>query len=362
MMIYVIYFVFLIAGALISKKSHSGKAYLFVIMAFLFAIIGLRDTTVGPDTLGYTHDFYRLTQLQFSQMCKVALESTEPLYVIISWLPSVFTDNYSAYLLAWALFPVISLYKVFKAELRDGVDYMIAILVFFMLGLFAFFVAGIRQTAALSLTFLGAGYLTKINTQSFRTFIKDKNFYIFLLYVAIAYLIHNSAVMFLLAIPCLFFKVRWWYLFLVIGMFGLGNYVQVDQIVSVSRYLFNDRFAAYGTSYKSSQSLSAFLMQFILFLICYLQIQKLKTRTYSNNFLFILMFVGLIFQSLSGLMAEMARMSFYFCMFSMLLVPRAFKEYRPKIRPLLYIGFTMLSLYYLFFLANSNLPEYHSVL
>lgn len=361
-MVYVVFFVFLISGALISKNSKSSKAYLFAIMVFLLAIIGFRDTTVGTDTLGYTQEFYRFSQLQFSQMWETAMEAKEPLYVIISWIASIFSESYTAFLLIWALFPVISLYKVFKSNLKDGVDYMIAILVFFMLGLFAFFVAGIRQTAALSLTFTGAGYLTKINTQSFKTFIKDKNLYVFSLYVAIAYLIHNSALLFLLAIPCLFIKVKWWYLILVIGLFALGNYVQVDQIVLVAKYLFNDRFASYGTTYESSQSLSAFVMQFILFLICFIQRNRLRERNKGNNFLFILMFIGLVFQSLSGMMAEMSRISFYFCMFSMLLVPRAIKEYNPQIKPLLYLGFTVLSLCYLFFLTGSNLPMYHSVL
>jgi len=139
-MVYVVFCAFLISGALISKNSNSSKAYLFAVMAFLFAIIGFRDTTVGTDTLGYTQDFYRFSRLQFSQMWETAMESKEPLYVIISWFASIFSDSYTVFLLVWALFPVISLYKVFKSNLKDGTDYMIAILVFFMLGLFAFFV------------------------------------------------------------------------------------------------------------------------------------------------------------------------------------------------------------------------------
>lgn len=360
-MVYVAFFVSLITGALISKNSHGSKAYLFAIMAFLFAIIGLRDTTVGADTLGYMQDFYRFSQIPFSELWRVALESREPLYVVISRLASVFSDN-TAYLLVWALFPVISLYKVFKAELGDGVDYMIAILVFFMLGLFAFFVAGIRQTAALSLTFLGAVYLTKINTWSLRTFIKDKNLYIFLLYVAVACLIHNSALLFLLAILCLFIKIRWWYLILIIGFWGLRNYVHADQIVSVSSYLFNDRFASYGTGYKSNQNLSAFVMQFILFLICFIVKDKLRAQNRNNDFLLMTIFVGLFFQSLSGIQAEMSRVAYYFSMFAMILVPRAIKDFKPPWRTLIYCGFTAASLLYLFFLSSSNLPEYHSVL
>ncbi len=361
-MVYAVFFALLIAGALISNKITSSRAYLFVIMAFLFAIIGLRDTTVGPDTLGYTQDFLQISQVQFGSMWDLALKSQEPLYIIITWISSLFSDSYTAYLLVWALFPVISLYKVFKAELKDGADYMIAVLVFFMLGLFAFYVAGIRQTAALSLTFLGTGYLTKINTRNFKSFITDKNFYIFLLYVAVAYLIHNSALLFLLAIPCLFVKVRWWWLILAIGLFALGNYAKVDWIVKLSAQLFIDRFAIYGTTSTNTLSDSGFIIQFLLFLICYFSRNKQTTRNEKSNFMFAVLFVGLLFQSLSGIQAEMTRVSYYFSMFAMILVPRAIKEYKTPWRTLLYWGFTGASLLYLFFLSSSNLPEYHSVL
>lgn len=361
-MVYTLFFVYLVFCALLSIKTRANHFFLFTIMVFLFAIIGLRNTTVGTDTLGYTQDFSEFSQLQFAQMWRIALESKEPLYVIISWLTSLFSENYTAYLLVWALFPVISLYKVFKTELSNGMDYMIAILVFFMLGLFAFFVAGIRQTAALSLTFAGAMYLARIDTLSLKYFIKDKNLYIFLLHIVIAYLIHNSALMFLLAIPCLFIKVRWWFLLLVGGLLFLGKHIHIDQIVGISTMLFNDRFSSYGTTYESTQSTSAFIMQFLLFIICFTRINRLEAQDKRNDFLLVLLFVGLIFQSLSGLLAEMSRVSFYFCMFSMILVPRAIRMYKPSLRAVVYLVFTIAAIVYLFFLSSSNLPEYQCVL
>lgn len=361
-MIYILFFVYLVFCALLSIKNRPNHIYLFTIILSLFTIIGLRDTTVGADTLGYTQDFSYYSQLQFSKMWQIAKESKEPLYVIISWFVSILSDSYTAYLLVWALFPSISMYKVFKAELRDGMDYMVAIIVFFMLGLFAFFVAGIRQTAAMSLTFVGAMYLTEINTVNFKSIIKDKNLYLFLLHVSIAYLIHNSAMIFLLAIPFLFIKVRWWFLLLAICLFLLSKVVKVDQIVMLSEMLFEDRFAIYGTTSTDKLSMSGFIMQYILFLICFFSRNKLESQDKSNDFLLVLMFVGLLFQSLSGVIAEMFRVSYYFSMFAMILVPRSIKVCKSPLRILLYFGFTVVSLFYLFFLSSSNLPDYQSIL
>lgn len=341
------------------KNSH---IYLFFIMTFLWAIIGLRDTSVGADTLGYTEDFHRFASMSFPEMWHYAFQTKEPLYVIISWLPSLVSDNYTSFLLVWALFPICSLYMVFKRELQDSVDYMIAILVFFLLGLFAFYVAGIRQTAALSIMLYASKYLRSLNYRSLRTIICNKSIYTFCIYTLIAYNIHNSSLLFICAIPCLFIKVRWWYIILVIVLFPLSKFVHLDQIVVLSKFFFEDRFANYGTVYESSQSISAMIMQVILFVLCFIARDKLQKKDSQNAFLFNMMFVGLIFQSLSGMLAEMARVSFYFSMFAMVLVPRALKEYSPNLKLLVYCCFVAFSLYYLFFLTGSNLPVYHSAL
>ena len=177
--------------------------YLFYIMTFLLFIIGLRDTKVGTDTLSYTEDFTYFAQMSSSEIWSYALTRKEPLYVLISWLPSTISTNYTYYLLIWALFPVISLYKVFKEELEDSNDILIAMLVFFLLGLFAFYVAGIRQTAALSIVFIGAKYLKQLPWNRFNMLIRNINIYKFFISIVIAYAIHNSSLLFVLSIPTL---------------------------------------------------------------------------------------------------------------------------------------------------------------
>lgn len=358
-MVYALFFIILIFGALVTKYRSGNMIYLTIIMFLLLGIIGLRNTSVGTDTLGYTQDFIRFSYLSFSEMIATASTSKEPLYVIVSWLPSILTTNYTAFLLTWALFPVCSLYNVFKENLQDSKDYMIAIIVFFLLGLFAFYVAGIRQTAALSLALLaGTKYLKKPETIRIKSVLKDKNIYKFAFFIGMAYMIHNSSMLFLIAVPFLFIKVRWWYSILILVFFFLGKYVQIDQLVIISKFFFEERFANYGTVYESSQNASALIMQCILFFICFAVRKKLILNDNQNNFLLNMMFLGLVFQSLSGMLAEMSRISFYFTMFAMILVPRAFKEFPAQHRGLLYFGFTIVSIYYLFFLTGSNLPEY----
>ena len=70
-------------------------------------------------------------------------------------------------------------------------------------------------------------------------------------------------------IPFLFIKVRWWFLLLAICLFLLNKVVKVDQIVMLSEMLFEDRFAIYDTTSTDKLSMSGFIMQYLLFLICF---------------------------------------------------------------------------------------------
>ena len=78
-----------------------------------------------------------------------------------------------------------------------------------------------------------------------------------------------------------------------------------------------------------------------------------------NGYLFNILVVGLVFQALSGMIAEMCRVSFYYSIFACVLVPKAIELYPKNLRDLLYSAFCGLMFFYLFFLSGSNLPEYH---
>lgn len=356
-MIYIIFFALLIFGA-IGVKGNKPIGYLFFILTFLWIIIGMRDISVGPDTESYVFDFRRFKDFSFSQMINDAAKAKEPMYVFVSWLPSCLSTSYTMFLFTWALFPIISFFIIFKKELKGAKDYLIAVLVFFLLGLFAFYVAGIRQTAALSLVLIAYKYFKQIQ---FKLFFKTKNIVSvlkFAMLIAFAYMIHNSAIIFTLAFFVRDIKVRSWYVLIVGGLFFLGNFVKIDQIVFLSRLFFEDRFANYGTIYESSQSISAFVMQIALFIFCFFNKDKLIKGEKSNTALFNIVMLGMAFQSLSGMLAEFARISFYFSIFYMILVPRAMQEMPVRYKRFGHIAFVSVCLIYLFFITSTNLPEY----
>lgn len=347
MLAYVLFFTVICFGAVFSKK-NADKMYITLCILSLWLLIGLRDMSVGADTSGYIEEFGFIARLGFSGMWLQTIEYKDPLYILISWFISRVTTNYTIYLLIWALFPAISLYITFKHVLKkDKTDCLISILVFFLLGFFAFYVAGIRQTAALSIILL-----------SYKS-IQQKKIIHFLLYVFVASLLHNSAVIFIIAFPLCFVKLRWWYILILAALLYMVSIVALDNVFVLAQYFYGDRFDSYQQGYESTQSSSALIMQIILFAICFFKYKPLIEREPINSALLIFSFIGICFQSMAGMLAEMSRISFYFCIFDLILVPRALNEYGgKKYNSLIVTAFSIVAMVYLFFLTSANLPDY----
>lgn len=357
-MIYILFFSFLILGALLSWKGKS-PIYLACLMLFLFCIIGFRGLDVGPDTPGYVADFLSYSHLTYSEIIVAIKGSKEPLYVFITWFASCLSSDYIVFLLLWALFPCVALYTTLRDNLEQSREYVIAIVVFFLIGLFAFFVAGIRQTAALSILLYSYRYLKNIDLLHPSTLLKNKSTYLFVACFLCAYLIHNSSLLFIFALPLKYIRFRSWFVLLALGGYFLGQHVRLDFLTQLSSSLFDSRFSIYGNTYESSLSMSGYYMQLILFLLGFYKRKKLLEQDNENAFFLNMMMVGLIFQSMTGLIAEMYRVSFYCCIYSIVLIPRAVSCYDGNgKRNYVYPIVLFCSLFYLFFLSSANMPLY----
>lgn len=357
-MIYVLLFAFLIIGSTSSKPNR--RSYLAFVSLIFWLLIGFRGPSVGVDTAGYIADFNSFGQLGLANLLQAFREKSEPLYILIMWLSFQVSENYTLMLLVWALFPVLAMYASLKQNLQNSTDYCISILTLFLLGFFVFFTAGIRQTATISLVLYSYKYLKEPLENKL---LKDRNTWKFLLCIGIGYLIHNSILLFLFVYPIKAIlqnvRIKWWYLLFVIALFFAGSAINISQVQVVSQFLFNDRYWQYGETYESSWNASAFIMQFLLFIFCFLMRNRLAKRDNSNTLLLNLVMIGLVFQSMSGVLAEMARVSYYFSIFYLILLPKAIREISNNGKNnAVYIVFIAVSLVYLIFLTSTNLPVY----
>lgn len=358
MTIYILYFFILFTISYGWKNSLNKTGAILAIIIWLF--IGLRSTSVGEDTLSYISHFRYYGGLGFNGIMQEMQEKSEPLYVFIMWIISLFSSSFSVMLLVWALFPAIALYQTMKRELKYSSDYTISYLAFFILGFFVFFTAGIRQTATISLVLYGYKYMKEPIKKNI---LKDQNTWRYLFLLGIGYYIHNSILIMALVYPLKFFmqnmRIKWWYIIIALMLFFVAKVIQISQLQVITQFLFQDKYQQYGNTYESSWTASAFIMQLILFLMCYVVRNKLSIKDKSNTLLLNLVLIGLFFQSMSGVLAEMARVSYYFSIFYVILLPRAIRILTGNGKNnIVTVSFIVLSLIYLIFLSSSNLPNY----
>ena len=132
MYIYIIFFSLLIIGGICYRKQNNRK-FLIVISFLFFLIIGLRNIEMGADTAGYVDDFKTFSNWSWSQMSLYLQDDSEPLYTLYSWLLSFISKSYTLFLLGWAIFPSIALYKTLKRYTLTSRDVVISFLVFTIL-------------------------------------------------------------------------------------------------------------------------------------------------------------------------------------------------------------------------------------
>lgn len=337
MLIYLFYFLFIIVLALIMKTYRKGLIIFGLLsIGVMWLMIGLRSVSIGYDTIDYVQSFLGSTTLRLEG-------TTEPLYVIATYAIRQMTDSVGAYFLIMEAVLCISLFLLIKGFLNNTIEALIAISLFFLLGIYAFSVAGLRQTIAIGfivLAFLAA---------------EQKKWIFYVLYITIAYGFHNSSIimapMFLLrkknmsrvAIP------------LVIGMLLLAQ-IMPDNIISFlysEETIISERFGQYGTVYESSQNYSGFFLQLILVVIAYIRRDRINLPPETKNFYFNMAYFGLGFQSMTIVIAEFFRISFYFCIFDIIIVPLALSTFTRN-KNTVYTVFMIGCLVYIFLLAKSN--------
>lgn len=193
-------------------------------------------------------------------------------------------------------------------------------------------------------------------------YLKEKNIFKFIFAIIIASLFHKTAIIFLIAYP-------------VYNMlkFGNKNYVIIVLALCISilfgnqllnfviKILNEDRFSSYADA-KTSLNLTNFYINVLVLLFTniyyFVFYTKDSKKTKEINGLMNLSTISCVFLAFTPVLGEMYRISMFFGIFNIILVPNIIYEankdsrYRPMIY---YILYTILILYYLFFAINNAL-------
>ena len=360
MTVYFIFLFILVLFALNTNKNGNKTFTLCTCLAVWF-IIGFRALTVGADTPGYYASFLKTSSESYESLTYNLKGAAEPGFTIINWLISKIGNSSLFYLSFWALFPAFALYVTFRREKNSPIDNAVAIVTLFILTLWAFFVAGIRQTCTISIVLMSSGLFL----QSFqKKFWKDRKFMIFIIIVLLSYSIHNSVllflILFLISYPFRNKRLSIIHLIMAIATVTLSSFVHASEIAEISAIFFNDRFESYGTrTLSEGYTIVLFAIQFILFLLCYLKRKVLEQNDITNNWLLIQVFIGLLAQAFAGIIPDMTRISYYFSIFYVILLPRTLNIWSNNgTNRTIYVMCFVFSFLYLFVLSHSTY-EYH---
>ena len=167
-------------------KYHQSPKYLIFSIIVFALIIGFADMLGGYDRYLYCDIFDNIadettTTRKYLPFLRTYWPS-EPLWIYLNIVISFFTSNRYIFIL---IFTCILYFLIFLSLKRYSTNYPLTVILF--MGLWMFFTfTYLRQTLAASIVWLGYQYVI------------DKKLWKFLIVWYIAYLIHNSAVVFLL--------------------------------------------------------------------------------------------------------------------------------------------------------------------
>ena len=170
-------------SSLVVCKRRFPKIHLLVFLG-LFFLIGFRNQSVGTDTIIYIYEFFGETK----EWDSIFVENPEPLYTLLLLFCQKLFDNYTAFLCVFAL-PVSLAFACYLKRYSE--DYLISTLLFIVLGIMGFCMAGLRQSVALAISLIAYHYARK------------RKIFPFLICCLVAYGFHNSSIVLIFIYPLL---------------------------------------------------------------------------------------------------------------------------------------------------------------
>ena len=324
------------------KEVKNGKKYFLITSGFiLFLYAALRAHTLQPDTQRYVQDFKSYAKYSFLEILEIFNpDFKDPTYYFSGWLFSRIFLNPQ-----WWLAFIAAVYLVAIGVLiyRESQNPLLSMVAFLSLAHFDFTLNALRQSLALSITALAFFSL------------KDRKPWKFLFLVIMASLFHRSAIIFLLAYPVANMKLGWKHVvvFAIVFILFFGAQGTVRNLME--KFLTDTQYEGY-IDREITLTFSGFIIQGAIFAFCLMYYPAVRQQYEKANVLYNLVFIGLMFQIFSSMVAEFFRVSRYFSVFSIILIPLAISvESNKKLRVLESIIIPLIFVVYMF---KDGIPEY----
>ena len=341
MLILSFFILLIIIAAMASNLDGRNNAFTLVSGGVILLLLAsFRHHSMGSDTMSYMLDFLSLNDFSWKD------EEFEKGYSLFKLSVYTFTNNPNLYLMVNSMAFITSIFIFLHRYSKEA---LLSIFIFIFLGYYQFSFSGLRQALAIAILLFSYGS------------IKDRKFFQFLFIVVIAAQFHSTALIFVLAYPVANLKIGLWHFvttisFLAIAiLFADTLFATLLNIITLD--VFSDRFIAYydeDKTFHDPVSLSFFVILFLIWFFCFI-IHKIYDFDGQLTIFLNLVFMGILFQSLTPLLGEFFRLSMYFNIFTIALLPNSILLIRSLyIRGLAYVIISLLFIFYYILFGIDN--------
>lgn len=292
-----------------NERWNTFRVYVYsLIMVF---ISGFRSVDFATDTRQYLFFYELLPRYSYKNIIDGAFTVFEkdPVFYLLSKFIQDMGVSHRGWLFIIAIVFFLTIGYFIS---RNSEDIFISFLSFASLGFFYFSMTGLRQTVALSFIIISSLYLDKRKVVPFTAF------------VLIGSLFHSTALVFLIAYPLYTKKLNLRHLISLVILIAIIN-LNPSLFKRLIEPMLGSRFDNYFIN-TSMNNLSGFFIQLSIFSFAWLRRKKFTNKYFSS--LLTLTFIGLFLQGLSPIIAEFFRISMYFSIFNIVLIPATVNTYR----------------------------------
>lgn len=311
-----------------------GRLALLVTTVAIILFAGLRDFSVGTDTLNYKrwfdnyYDFFSVFGIE-----------TDPLFSVLIFLSKSLSDSFSLFLV---LTSAVAVVPYVLAIFRMVARYEVGIYLFITLGAYTFIFNGQRQAIAMAITFWAV------------RFILSKKFFPYAISVVFASFFHFTA---LVALPLYYIasaKLRLSRVFSILGVSIILGAL-VNSYLGPLFQLVDPRFASYAISGEGGGAVMvAFLMVQAMILISLRRIIRYDKSKYNAllNIYLVSLVPALVSTVASLNPSGVLRLHLYFSNMSIILWPMILEQVGKRERGFFAIIFVFITL--LFFIITTT--------
>lgn len=350
-----LFFIVLIGGFIFSSQGNTFKNrrnYIVFMMVILTLESCLRGLSVGSDTMNYYWYFNYAAHSTWSDVWTEFLgryidqTSEEDIgFLVFNKLVSVFTSNFSVYLGVCALFFFIPFGKLLSRYTSDFTQ-LIFIFIFYVALFNPIAMSGVRKEIALGCSVWATiAYI-------------DKSYKSLLISLVIGSLIHLSTLSWLIVPVLQLFETKRLRLFHVVSLFLIPVVIVASGaiIVYMGNFVGMEKYAEYGMNESTGGAFTFTLLIEFLSLFCLYAYRKCSFEKGS----YMHVFYGMLpcfsfFAPLITNNGSMIRISQYFHLYIILLLPFAIDKYFVHTRKTVYV---LLSLLLLFITLRNDSEPY----